>query len=352
MFYRRWKVVHFDKKAEKGSILFSANHQNSFIDPLLILLSQNKIPVFLTQAGVFQTSALVRAFFNFLFMLPIYRQRDGIKSVAKNEAIMKKCQDYLLGGRHPIGIFTEGTHSFRWTLRPLKKGIARLAFDTLDRNPDLDLKIIPVGLNYTDHIAAQSDVLVVFGNPMRVKPYYEIYLRNKAAGFRQLLDDLAAAMSETMIVIPNDERYEEIEAQWLKSRRMTGDLYADFRHNRKLVEKIINGEPDDGEKVNREKAIRAARLKKMLRIFLFPVWFYGWINNWLSVAMVRKFIGKFVPDPHFHSSMKFIMVAFGIPLIYLLQALVVWAITLDFTCAAIYFISLPFTGFIYFRWLL
>jgi 1-acyl-sn-glycerol-3-phosphate acyltransferase len=33
IYFRRWQVFHQNKEAEKGSIIFSSNHQNAFIDP-------------------------------------------------------------------------------------------------------------------------------------------------------------------------------------------------------------------------------------------------------------------------------------------------------------------------------
>ena len=57
IFYKRWQIVHYNKAEETGSILFSANHQNAFMDPLVILQSQQRIPVFLTQAAVFKSSS-------------------------------------------------------------------------------------------------------------------------------------------------------------------------------------------------------------------------------------------------------------------------------------------------------
>lgn len=351
IFYRRWQVVHYNKAEETGSILFSANHQNAFMDPLVILQSQSRIPVFLTQAAIFKSSSFVRWFFNLLYMLPIYRQRDGVNTLVKNEEIFIKCQNYLLEGIHPIGIFTEGTHSLKRTIRPLKKGICRLAFETLERNPDLDVKIIPVGLNYNDHIAFQTEVLIVFGEPIPVKPYFEHYLNNNAVGYRMLLDDLKPKMGELIINIPNDENYDKVHAQWLKSRRVSKDLYSDLRENQALVMRIIDGQPDDGEQLNKEKAVREKKNKNMLRVILFPIWIYGFFNNLIPVWATRSLLNKMVKDHHFASSVKFVLGAFVVPIIYFFQALLFYLITGSFDLSLGYFLSLPFFSWIYFRWL-
>jgi len=351
IFYKRWQIVHYNKAEETGSILFSANHQNAFMDPLVILQSQPKIPVFLTQAAVFKSSAFVRWFFDLLYMLPIYRQRDGVNTLEKNEKIFIKCQNYLLEGIHPIGIFTEGTHSLKRTIRPLKKGICRLAFETLERNPDLDVKVIPVGLNYNDHIAFQTEVLIVFGEPIPVKPYFEHYLKNNAIGYRMLLDDLKPKMGELIINIPNDENYDKVHAQWLKSRRLSKDLYRDLRENQALVERIISGEPDDEEQLNKERIANEKKNKNILRVALFPIWIYGMINNLLAVWLTRSLLKKMVKDDHFASSIKFALGAFLVPIIYLFQALVFYIFSQNFDLSLVYFFTLPLVSWIYFRWL-
>jgi 1-acyl-sn-glycerol-3-phosphate acyltransferase/uncharacterized membrane protein len=351
IFYRRWQIVHKQKAGETGSIIFSSNHQNAFMDPLVILQSQNKIPVFLTQAAVFKSSSLLRGFFSLLYMLPIYRQRDKVNTLEKNEEVFVKCQNYLLNGRHPIGIFTEGSHSFKRTIRPLKKGICRLAFETLERNPNLDLKIIPVGLNYNDHIAFQTEVLVVFGEPIPVKPYFEDYLINKAIGYKLLLDEIRVRMGAIIINIPDDKNYDKVHDQWLKSRRSSKDLELDFIENQALVQRIIDGEPDDGEQLNKEKIIRTKKTKKILRIILFPLWIYGMVNNLLSVWVTRTLLNKIVKDNHFASSFKFVLGTFVVPFVYLFQALILILITGDFYISLGYFLSLPFFSWIYFRWL-
>ncbi len=351
IFYRRWQIVHYNKSEETGSILFSANHQNAFMDPLVILQSQSRIPVFLTQAAVFKSSALARWLFDLLYMLPIYRQRDGVNTLVKNEEIFVKCQNYLLDGKHPIGIFTEGAHSLKRTIRPLKKGICRLAFETLDRNPDLDLKIIPVGLNYNDHIAFQTEVLIVFGEPIPIKPYYDHYLKNNAFGYRMLLEDLKPKMGELLINIPNDENYDKVHAQWLKSRSVSKDLYGDFRDNQTLVENIVKGIPNDGEQLKKEKDAREKKNRNLMRIVFFPIWIYGLINNLLAVWFTRSLLKKMVKDHHFVSSVKFVLGAFGVPFIYLFQALLLFMFTGNFDYSLVYFLSLPLFSWIYFRWL-
>jgi 1-acyl-sn-glycerol-3-phosphate acyltransferase len=351
IFYRRWQIVHKDKAGETGSIIFSSNHQNAFMDPLVILESQHKIPVFLTQAAVFKSSAMVRWFFNLLYMLPIYRQRDNVNTLKENEEVFIKCQDYLLKGRHPIGIFTEGSHSFKHTIRPLKKGICRLAFETLERNPDLDLKIIPVGVNYNDLLAFQTEVLIIFGEAIPINPYFETYLKNKAAGYKLLLDEIRIKMGEIIINIPNDENYEKVHEQWLKSRKLSKDLDLDFIENQALIHKIINGEPDDGEQLNKVKAARNKKNKSLRRIFLFPIWIYGFINNLLSVWVTQSLLKKMVKDNHFESSLKFAIGAFVVPFVYLFQAMIVYLVYGHFYFFLVYFLSLPFFSWIYFKWL-
>ena len=66
-----------------GAVLFTVNHQNAFLDALLIATTNKRYTHFLVRADVFKFS-WARRFFRTLNMLPIYRWRDGrqIRSTA------------------------------------------------------------------------------------------------------------------------------------------------------------------------------------------------------------------------------------------------------------------------------
>ena len=106
VYARKFQVEEVYKVKRRDSVIYAANHGNAFYDAFSIIYSQRKMPVFLTRAGVF-TSKAASFFLGLFYMLPIYRQRDGMKTVAKNQAIMARCVEYLREGIHPIAMFPE-----------------------------------------------------------------------------------------------------------------------------------------------------------------------------------------------------------------------------------------------------
>lgn len=69
-----------------------------------------------------------------------------------------------------IGIFPEGGSHDRTDLLPLKAGVAIMALGALAKDPNCDVKIIPVGMNYFHAHKFRSRAVIEFGHPIEVHP--------------------------------------------------------------------------------------------------------------------------------------------------------------------------------------
>ncbi|KAK4053779.1 Glycerol-3-phosphate/dihydroxyacetone phosphate acyltransferase [Microbotryomycetes sp. JL201] len=67
-----------------------------------------------------------------------------------------------------IGIFPEGGSHDRTDLLPLKAGVSIMALGALSSNPDLKLRIVPVGLSYFHPHRFRSRAVVEFGSPIEI----------------------------------------------------------------------------------------------------------------------------------------------------------------------------------------
>ena len=76
----------------------------------------------------------------------------------------------LLARGGTIGICPEGVSHNEPRLRPLKSGTARIALATVSSGEVNDLKIVPVGLYYTEKTTFRSSALLYFGEPLPVGP--------------------------------------------------------------------------------------------------------------------------------------------------------------------------------------
>jgi len=182
-FYYNKILIRGKKNITKNkAIVFISNHPNALIDPLLVATNSSRIIYYLTQAAAFTNSTFVRTILSASNMLPVYRVRDGIgskKLIALNEQTFNQCHD-ILHNKKALLVYAEGSHNVRRKVRPFKKGFARIVFGAMDKYKDLEIDIIPVGMNYTRVDAYAAKVCINYGKPIPVKPFWEIKDRNEA----------------------------------------------------------------------------------------------------------------------------------------------------------------------------
>ncbi len=349
-YFKRWQVSNYDKIPHKGPVIFASNHQNAFLDPLVIYFSQPRINYFLVRANIFQ-NAIARFWLKSLYMLPIYRARDGLRAVAKNDEIIEKCVHILTEGNNPLIIFAEGNHNLRRALRPLQKGFARIAFATMEANNfELNLAIVPTGLNYGRHTRFRSDMLCNFGHPIYLKKYTELYKKNPNKAYQQLITDVYAGMNKEVISIRPSTHYEHIENEWLSKRSENADMIEDFANDKELIAKISEKyKAEEVEIPEIAKQEPAPALPSLLyRILMFPIFLYGFINSFIGYKLLDLFIKKVVSDIHFYASIKSVINLALAPLIFSLQAYWVYLITSNGVIALLYLGSLPFAAILAF----
>ena len=349
-YFRQWQIANYKNIPHKGPVIFAANHQNAFLDALVILFSQPRNVYYLVRANIFENPT-ARFWLESLRMLPIYRVRDGLRSVAKNDEIIDRCVRILSRGRAPLTIFAEGNHNLRRSLRPLQKGIARIAFATMEANNfELDLAVVPIGLNYGRHTRFRSDMFVYYGDPIYVKDYVSLYKENPNKAYTQLISDLEAKLDEIVLSIHPSKYYEQIENEWLNKRTPKHDLLEQFNNDKQLVKEISKKYTQEPVEVPEEaKQEPVPALPSMLyRILMFPVFIYGYVNSYLSYYLLHLLIKNVVSDIHFYGSVKKASNLILAPLVFFIQALVLYFITGNGAIAAIYFISLPFAGILAF----
>jgi len=374
LYYRRFKTIHRDKIPKKSPVIFAINHQNALMDALALIFSARNQIVFMARADIFKKK-IIASLLYFIKILPVYRIRDGFHSVDKNKGVFKEAIDVLKHNR-PVGILPEGNHCGEKRLRPLKKGAGRLALLAEEANDfKLGLSIVPVGLDYSNYYNAGSDLLVIFGNPIRMDAYREMYSQNPVVCINQLKDDLALAMNEVMIDISSEEHYKSIQASIelygpveLKKQKLRNNLLNNFKIKKQLseilLEKISGNEEDfkdlkskvgsyeqkmkkyglKDRVVSKEKINPVSLfLKSLVAILLLPLHIYGMIINYLPYAL-PIYLTRKIKDRHFISSIRF-----GTGLIffftwYVLLIIISLFIFDGILTNLIFIISMPLTG--------
>ena len=376
-FYRKWDIHGYDENVPKNTpIIFAGNHQNAFIDPLNIVCSTKKErrPSFLTRSDVF-VNKIKHILFSFR-MLPIYRQRDGVDTLQKNEEIFQICVDRL-ANKEAIIIFPEGNHDDKKRIRPIKKGAARIAFQAEDQNDhQLGIHIVPVGVNYSAYRNFRGDVLVNYGKPIVVSDYYELYQENSQRALVKITQDIRQGMKDTVIDISSREDYDVIERLFesfgkdnavelglnpkkfhdvfVAEKDLIQKIEADFKEDSPAIEEVRTQTRlyKDGLKKLKMRDHVIARPPKSRFVLLLgaialilglPVHLYGVLHNYIPYKIADRMALKFFKDDHFHSSIRFGVGFFLFPIYYLLLFLIAWGIT-DILTATVYLVSLPLSG--------
>jgi len=153
---------------ENVPVIFASNHENALIDPLIITTRIPKMIHYLVTASVFK-NPIIRKFLMSLNLMPVYRMRDGARSILENKQIFKNCFDAFCKGES-LMLFPEAAHEMRRVVKHAKKGIGRIALGAMNvpNAPD-ELYIVPVGINYSAHKTFRSVVHVVYGKPIKVE---------------------------------------------------------------------------------------------------------------------------------------------------------------------------------------
>ncbi len=136
-----------------------------------------------------------------LFLLPVYRTSEGVENLSHNYTTFASCQE-VFKKNGVVMIFSEGRCINEWHLRPLKKGTARLAIRTWEK--DMELKVIPVGFNYSGFRNFGKNVHINFGAPILKEEILKLQPEGK-----QLLhfnQELHTQLNELVYEIDKDDK--------------------------------------------------------------------------------------------------------------------------------------------------
>ena len=299
-YYKKLKVEGQENIPKKGAVLFVGNHQNALIDPLIIATTNNRNTHFLTRAGVFKKKLII-LFFDSVQMIPIYRVRDGWTTLAKNNANFEKCIE-ILKNQKALLIFPEGSHNLVRKVRPLSKGFTRILFGAFEKYPNLDIHIVPVGLNYTRITDYPSSAAVYYGEPILVNKYWDPNDVFKST------NSLKEAVHNGMKILTThiDKNSEEYDATALKLDQLKVDYLNPIATN-----KIIKD-------INSQNFIDPQSPPKHPKSVFYYIFL---INSFIPWKLWKK-LQKGISEPEFISSIRFGLGITLFPLFYILQSLV------------------------------
>ena len=385
IFYRRIEAKHWERIPRDRPVLLAPNHQNALMDAMATHNSSRRDPVFLARADIFKNK-FIAGLLRLIKILPVYRIRDGASELGKNEDVFQEAMQVLLRKKCPVAIMPEGNHGNKRRLRPLVKGIFRIAFQAQENYGEKpSVVIVPVGIDYSNYTNFRGKLFLQYGEPIEVSEYYGAYLENQPKAINMLRERLAGEMRKYMIDIQSEEHYEMY--MLLRSvynddmRKRTGHekntLYNRLVADQQMIRKLFEVEQQENEKIEaldklcttyregvedlgmRDWLFKHSRyswialiLADLGMLAFLPVFMYGAITNYLPYWLTAK-ISKKLKDPQFHSTFKFVIGLILFPLYYLILFIPVWIFTDPWWIKWAFLASLPLIGLFahtYFIW--
>lgn len=381
VFYKNVIVLNKENILKDANVIFTPNHQNALMDALALLFTIPRRLIFMARADIF-TRPKVAAILYLFKILPIYRSRDGKDSIKRNDAIFKRTAEVLTSG-NGLALFPEGSHDGVHKIRPLKKGFARIAFQTEEvNNFSLDLKIIPIGVDYNNYQDFRSSLLLNYGKPISISDYYEVYQKNPNQAINDLKGKLEKSMKKLIVDIESEEYYALYDdLRYIYNDKMCesmglpkGKHLSKFEADRELIRLLSLHEKDKTEKLHDLQRIvsdyttkrnafgltnnivskPAAKFfslffRSTFFLLTFPFFFYGFLNNILPWG-ITTWAGSKIKDPQFKSSFKFVVSLATFILFYLIQSVIFSLFCSQPLISLAYILCLPISAAIAWWW--
>jgi glycerol-3-phosphate O-acyltransferase/dihydroxyacetone phosphate acyltransferase len=168
LFFRRIETVNADSVPSGTGVIFVMNHPNGLVDPALVFVALPRRISFLAKSTLFKMP-VISFLLKTVEALPVYRKMDAGADVSKNQETFRAAEERLRSGGS-IALFPEGVSHNSPNLLPLKTGAARIALGAVSVGDEpIDLRIVPVGLYYTNKTTFRSEVVLHFGEAFKVK---------------------------------------------------------------------------------------------------------------------------------------------------------------------------------------
>jgi 1-acyl-sn-glycerol-3-phosphate acyltransferase len=320
---KKIKVIGKKNIPKNGAVIFIGNHQNALIDALLIPTTNGRTTFFLARASAFKNK-LVKLLLSSVNMIPVYRMRDGIKTINKNYKTFEKCTE-ILKKEQTLEIFAEGEHHSKRRVLPLKKGFARIILATLKKHPNLPIQIIPVGINYDHALKYPCSVSICYGKSILANDFIDT--TNVNLKFSTLINKVHFSLKNLTTHIEDLEQYDAL-IQILEEKQVN---YLNPLEVNKCLENHQNF-----------KSIKKAKNRKFNWLVIIHV--IAKLNS-IFPLLIWKYLKSIIKDKIFLNTYRFAVITTIFPLFYLLQTWLIYYF-LDIKTAVFYLICCICLGII------
>ena len=213
LYYRNVDIIGRENVPEYGTpTLVVANHQSALSDPIGLHFAFHKEKVTIFARGDIFNNPKLGGFFRWIGLLPAYRLRtDGEETLGKNYGAFEEAGDRLLDGGI-VAIFPEAVNQDKHWLGEWSQGYLCMAFEAAERDGfKTDIKVLPAAVHYSHYFSARKDMMIKFGEPMSLMPYYERYKSKPRTVWREVNAEMRRRVDNMMLNITDLANYDAID---------------------------------------------------------------------------------------------------------------------------------------------
>jgi|GEM_PF-622175 len=210
-FFREITVKGAENLPDSGPVIFTPNHPNALIDPLLLFFFPPVYNIrFVAKAPLFKIP-LLGWIMRKMQAIPVVRRFEADGKV-DYKAFFSSCVNSLAAG-NSITIFPEGASLPQPHMTTMRTGAARLFFMAREKN--IDVRIVPVGLNYEHGSIFRSSVVVSAAPLLDTTDLVEKHNESPQIAVRELTERIRKNLEEHVF---QTENYRDRELMLLLER--------------------------------------------------------------------------------------------------------------------------------------
>lgn len=376
LYFRKEHIIGLENVPADGTpVVVVSNHQNCLNDPLCVcLMLTDRRMNFLARANVFNNPIFNKAL-RAMGLLPAYRMsHEGYAAVAKNRSTLEAAGEALTNGE-TVMLYPEAGHQDKRWLGMFRVTYLKMAFDAAEKmNFEQDVMILPSCNHYSNYFHARTDMLIKFGEPISLKPYYEQYKLAPRETMTTINQIVREKIQEMMLHIDDLDHYDQID--FLRDngygRKYAIDHGYKFRYlpsrlisDQKLVIALQNAQkehPEQMEQIYSDTArliegekrlkirdwlfihnpgVEAPILRGLGLLALLPLFLVSIFPTLLLFVLPEIFLKKLIKDQMFVSSFNVgVSVFVTVPLCLIVPSILLW-IFAGFWWALAYFVAFP-----------
>ena len=376
-YYRNVYWLNTDNVPDDGvPVMIVSDHQNGLNDPLGTIFSvhnrKKRKMRFVARADVFRK--IFQRPLSWLGILPAYRaQYQGEGSAARNRFMLGESGEELIQGGAVV-IYPEAGHQDKRWLGSFSAGYLHLIFEAARKTGfEKEMFVLPSCNHYSDYVRFREQLLIKYGTPISLAPYYKLYEEDQKAAQNAVNAVIREQISDLMLNITDLENYDAID--FLRETYGVGYARKQGYNPRKLPDKLLSDKElfarmdsarqewnedllkvyDDARELSAgetelklEDRFFSARpalgmllLKGLGMLMTFPLFVIALVPN-ILVYLAPKLMTRRIEDIMLHGGINLALsILVTMPVLYIAMFFVTQGVTGSWIAAGVHFLALP-----------